>query len=128
MGSADVWQQLSDLMACLQRLNMLRRAGLPGSFQRADSPRQANGYDCGVYVLGEYLACLTLHWGVDRFLFGISAGSMMSAKGLDPADASTQCWTVWSFPSCDTCGMRRFHLLACLCWCNTVEHSCIAQR
>jgi hypothetical protein len=27
--------------------------GLPGKLERGDCPRQKNGYDCGMYVLGE---------------------------------------------------------------------------
>lgn len=69
-------------MAFFQRLVVLRRAGLQGSFQRADCPRQANGYDCGVYVLGECLVYLP--WVVSGGHCGISADCMLPAQRVQP--------------------------------------------
>ncbi|CAL5221185.1 g3331 [Coccomyxa viridis] len=41
----------------------LGKAGLPGDYQSAKCPRQANGHDCGVYVLAITDAISELHSG-----------------------------------------------------------------
>ena len=49
--------QMSEGRSTTPEIAYLCRAGLPGNFQKVCCPRQENGHDCGVYVLGERLAC-----------------------------------------------------------------------